>query len=166
VIGDPLPGNSRQFTDLYVSPGEKYWYRLVAVDKNGNRSDPTRPVALRVGSPQIPAPTAPIAKYASTPYPHVVVQFQPPPSGLSLIVERQIQSSLIQAGEDQTGKSQPGTDPTKNGWIRIAGPMTGQTITDNTLPQSASAAYRIAYATAEGTVGPASPAVTVANPDK
>jgi hypothetical protein len=41
VIGDPLPASARQFTDLYVSPGQNYWYRLVAVDKNGNHSDPT-----------------------------------------------------------------------------------------------------------------------------
>ena len=51
VIGDPLPGSARQFTDLYVSPGKNYWYRLVAVDKNGNRSDPTQPVAIHVGAP-------------------------------------------------------------------------------------------------------------------
>jgi len=143
VIGDPLPGDARQFTDLYVSPGERYWYRLVAVDKNGNRSDPTRPVALRVGSPQIPAPPAPSAKFADTPYPHVVLQFQQPPSGLSLIVERQDQ----------------------NGWIRIAGPMATQTATDNNVP-SGSVAYRISYVSADGKVGPASATVTISNSGK
>src|SRR5450755_1795665 len=40
VIGDPLPANARQFIDLYVGAGESYWYRLVAVDKSGNHSDP------------------------------------------------------------------------------------------------------------------------------
>jgi len=57
VIGDPLPAAARQFTDLYVSPGQNYWYRLVAVDKNGNRSDPSLPVAVHVGAP--PAPNTP-----------------------------------------------------------------------------------------------------------
>jgi len=57
VIGDPLPASARQFTDLYVSPGQNYWYRLVAVDTNGNRSDPSLPVAVHVGMP--PAPSAP-----------------------------------------------------------------------------------------------------------
>jgi hypothetical protein len=149
VIGDPLPGDARQFTDLYVSPGEKYWYRLVAVDKSGNRSDPTRPVAIRVGSPQIPAPTAPTAQYTGTPYPHVVLQFQPPPAGLSVIVERQ---------------GQPGNDPTQNGWIRIAGPMSTQTATDNSVPASGSVGYRISYVSADGKVGPASTVVTISNP--
>ena len=35
VIGDPLPATARQFTDLYTSPGQRYWYRLVAVVVEG-----------------------------------------------------------------------------------------------------------------------------------
>jgi hypothetical protein len=148
VIGDPLPGDARQFTDLYVSPGERYWYRLVAVDKNGNRSDPTRPVAIRVGSPQIPAPAAPTAQFAGTPYPHVVLQFAQPPARLGVIIERQA-----------------GGDPLQSGWLRIAGPMTVQTATDSSVP-SGSVGYRISYVSADGRVGPASAAVTVSNPAK
>jgi hypothetical protein len=145
VIGDPLQASARQFTDLYVSAGERYWYRLVAVDKNGNRSDPTRPVAIRVGSPQLPAPSAPTAQLASTPYPHVMLQFQAPPPGLMVIVERQV-----------------GNDATGSGWIRIAGPTTAQTATDSAVPASASVAYRVSFVAADGKVGPASPTVTLA----
>lgn len=148
VIGDPLPGSARQFTDLYVSVGQNYWYRLVAVDKNGNRSDPTRPVAVRVGSPQLAAPPAPTAQFAGTPYPHVALQFQPPPAGLTLIVERQTQT-----GNDQSG------------WIRIAGPTSAQTATDNVVPLG-SVGYRISYVASDGKVGPASNVVTVTNPGK
>ena len=151
VIGDPLSGDARQFTDLYVNPGERYWYRLVAVDKNGNRSDPTPPVAIRVGSPQIPTPPTPTAQYAGSPYPHVVLQFHPPPAGLTLIVERQ----------DQTSDDQTRNDRTNNGWIRIAGPMTAQTATDNHVPASASLGYRISYVSADGKIGPASTVVTI-----
>jgi hypothetical protein len=148
VIGDPLPGSARQFTDLYVSAGQNYWYRLVTVDKNGNRSDPTPPVAVRVGSPQLAAPPAPTAQFAGTPYPHVVLQFQAPPDGLTLIVERQIQT---------------GTAP--SGWIRIAGPMSSPTATDNAVPLG-SVGYRISYVASDGKVGPASTVVTVTNPGK
>jgi len=148
VIGDPLPGNVRQFTDLYVSPGEKYWYRLVAVDKNGNRSDPTRPVAIRVGSPRIPTPPAPTAQYTGVPYPHVVLQFPQPPVGLSVIVERQDQTS---------------NDPASSGWIRIAGPMTAANVADNRVPASGSVGYRISYVAAGGKVGSASAVVTISN---
>jgi hypothetical protein len=158
VIGDPLPGDARQFTDLYVSPGEKYWYRLVAVDKNGNHSDPTRPAAIRVGSPPLPTPAAPTAQYAASPYPHVVLQFQPPPAGLTLIVERQNQASSDQTGNGQTRNDQ--------GWIRIAGPMTAQTAADNNVPPSGTVEYRISYVSADGKVGPASTAVTISNPGK
>ena len=120
----------------------------------GNRSDPTRPVAIRVGSPQIPTPPTPTAQYAGSPYPHVVLQFQPPPAGLTLIVERQ----------DQTSDDQTKNDRTKNGWIRIAGPMTAQTATDNHVPASASVVYRISYVSADGKIGPASTVVTISNP--
>lgn len=144
VIGDPLPSDARQFTDLYVRAGENYWYRLVAVDKNGNRSNPTRPVVIRVGSPKIPAPVAPTAQYVGYPYPHVLLQFQPPPSGLTVIVERQEQSG------------QP-----SNGWIRIAGPMSAHVAADNKPPVSVNVGYRISYVAANGNVGPASSVVTI-----
>ena len=81
VIGDPLPGSARTFTDLYVSPGASYWYRLVAVDKNGNRSDPTRAVVVRVGPPPIPKPPSPTVQLVSAPFPHVLFQFSQVPAG-------------------------------------------------------------------------------------
>ena len=143
VVGDPLPATARQFTDLYTSPGERYWYRLVAVDKNGNRSDPTPPVAIRVGSPQMPAPPTPTAQFAAAPYPHVTLQLQPPPSGLNLIIERQDQAS--------------------DSWIRIAGPTSAQTATDN-APASGTLSYRASYAAADGRTGPASATVRVSIP--
>lgn len=144
VIGDPLPATARQFTDLYTSPGQRYWYRLVAVDKDGNRSDPTPPVAIRIGSPQLPAPPAPTAQYSATPYPHVTLQLQQPPAALSLIVERQDQAT--------------------DGWIRIAGPMSAQTAIDNAVPPSTLLSYRASYVAADGRTGPASKTVQVSVP--
>lgn len=143
VIGDPLPAAARQFTDLYTSPGQRYWYRLVAVDQNGNRSDPTPPVAIRIGSPQMPAPPAPTAQYSAAPYPHVTLQLQPPPAGLSLIVERQ--------------------DQPTSGWIRIAGPSSAPAATDN-APVSGTLSYRASYVAADGRTGPASATVQVSIP--
>lgn len=144
VIGDPLPGDARQFTDLYVSPGERYWYRLVAVGANGNRSDPTRPAAIRVGSPEMPAPAAPTASYTTDPFPHVALQFAAPPAGLSVIVERQ----------------------DGDAWIRIAGPLADTSAADNKTPATGTLSYRISYVAADGKVGPASPAATVTIPGK
>ena len=62
VLGDPLLVASRQYQDLYVRPGETYFYRLVAVDAAGNRSDPTEPLIVRVGYPEIPKPVAPYSR--------------------------------------------------------------------------------------------------------
>lgn len=139
VVGDPLPASARTFTDLYVSSGTSYWYRLVAVDKNGNRSDPTRPVVIRVGAPTIPKPTAPGLQFVSAPFAHVVLQFGQIPAGLKVIVER----------EDQPNGS----------WLRIAGPLSASTASDNSAPPSKAAAYRISYVAADGTVGPPSDVV-------
>jgi hypothetical protein len=144
VIGDPLSGNARQFTDLYVSPGERYWYRLVAVGANGNRSDPTRPVAIRVGSPEMPVPAAPTARYTTDPFPHIALQFAVPPATLSVIVERQ----------------------EGDAWMRIAGPMQADNAADNKIPNSGTVSYRISYVSADGKVGPASPVATASVPSK
>ena len=145
VIGDPLAADARQFTDLYVSPGERYWYRLVAVGVNGNRSDPTEPVAIRVGSPQMAAPPAPTASYSTDPYPHVALSFAMPPAGLAVIVERQ--------------------SPQSDSWIRIAGPMQTATAADS-APPSGSVSYRLSYVSADGKVGPQGVLATISIPGK
>ena len=140
VIGDPLPGSARQFQDLYVSPGESYWYRLVALDKNGKRSDPTAPVVVRVGAPAIPKPSTPALQFTAAPYPHVALQFAKAPAGLAVVVERQAGAGGF------------------SGWTRIAGPLGGDqlAVTDNAPPDSRPLAYRVAYVSAGGQVGPAS----------
>jgi len=140
VIGDPLPASARTFTDLYVSSGTSYWYRLVAVDKNGNRSDPTRPVVIRVAAPTIPKPASPTLQFVSAPFAHVVLQFGQVPAGLKVIVERQ--------------------DQNNGPWLRVAGPMTAATASDNGAPSSRAAAYRISYVAADGSVGPPSEVVS------
>lgn len=141
VIGDPLPASTRTYTDLYVSSGENYWYRLVAVDKNGNHSDPTRPIVIRVGSPAIPKPAPPTVQFVATPYPHIVLQFAQPPAEFNVIVERQ--------------------DSTTGGWLRIAGPMSAATATDNNPAMTSSATnYRISYSTTSGRVGQPSDAIS------
>jgi hypothetical protein len=144
VIGDPLPASARTFADLYVSPGTSYWYRLVAVDKNGNRSDPTRPVVIRVAAPKIPKPAAPTLQFVNAPFAHVVLQFGQIPAGLKVMVERQ--------------------DQPNGPWLRIAGPVSASTAADNSPPTSKAAAYRISYVAADGTVGPTSDAVTAPGP--
>jgi hypothetical protein len=73
--------------DAYVSAGNDDGYRLVALDKSGNHSDPTAPVVIRVGASTIPAPAAPTAAFLSDPFPQTKLQFTQPATGLGVMVE-------------------------------------------------------------------------------
>lgn len=143
VLGDPLPGSARDYQDLYVSPGETYFYRLVAVDAAGNRSDVTDPVIVRVGSATIPKPAPPVLKAVSQPSPGVTLQFDKAPAGLSVVVERQ--------------------DAPAKGWLRVAGPIDGTTASDYPPAGNSQVRYRIAYVSASGETGDPSDPVALAN---
>lgn len=145
VIGDPLPATAHNFTDLYVKPGEHYFYRIVTVAKNGYRSDPTQPVIVRIGAPQIAAPATPTATFAAAPFAHVTLTFAGPTNGLAVIVERQT----------------AGNGP----WLRIAGPTGGTTATDFNPQPGAQLSYRITYQASDGTLGSPSTPVQVAIPN-
>lgn len=141
VMGDPLPGSARNFDDLYVSPGETYFYRLVAVDATGDRSDATDPVTVRVGYPDIPRPASPMLKRGVPIASQVTLQFAKGPAGLSVVVERQ-------AGP-------------ASGWIRVAGPLDGISAVDEPPAGKISVRYRISYVTASGRVGDPSEPVSL-----
>ncbi len=49
-VGRPLPGSTREWEDTTVSAGQYFWYRLVAVDGAGNRSEPSKPKWVSTGS--------------------------------------------------------------------------------------------------------------------
>ncbi len=50
TIGRPIPGGKREWEDTTVSAGQYFWYRLVAVDGRGNRSEPSAPKWVSTGS--------------------------------------------------------------------------------------------------------------------
>ncbi len=143
VLGDPLPGSAREYQDLYVSPGNTYFYRLAAVDAAGNRSDVTDPVIVRVGTVTIPKPAGPVLKAVSQPSPSVTLQFAKAPAGLGVVIERQ--------------------DAPTAGWIRIAGPIDGTTASDYPPAGITQVRYRIAYVSASGEIGDPSDPVALAN---
>jgi hypothetical protein len=142
VIGDPLPGSARQFVDEYVSPDETYFYRLVAVDAKGDRSDVTEPVIVRVGAAAIPRPAPPVLKAAVPPTTGISLQFAQVPAGLSVVVDRQ--------------------DAPNSGWTRVAGPIDGTTASDYPPANNAQVRYRIAYIASNGETS--EPSETVAIP--
>jgi len=141
VLGDPLPGSARQYVDQYVSADQTYFYRLVAVDAKGDRSDVTEPVIVRVGAATIPKPVPPVLKAASPPSSGVTLQFTQPPAGLSVVIDRQ--------------------DAPNSGWTRVAGPIDGTTASDYPPASSTQVRYRIAYVSSNGEISEPSDAVAI-----
>ena len=141
VSGDPLPGNARSFADTLVEPGQQVVYRLLAVDAAGNRSEPSRPAAVRVGSPDLPQPPAPAVKLVSEPFPRVAITFSAPPAGLTVVVERQVEGEA--------------------GWFFIAQTATATEVADVHPPRQGRFAYRLVYQAANELQGPPSPPAAI-----
>jgi hypothetical protein len=142
VIGDPLPGSSRTFTDEHVEAGKTYWYRLVAVDRSGNRSDPTHPVPVVVGTPPIPKAATPSVSRQTTPFAHNKITFEAAPEGLR---------SIVQSRAGASGD-----------WKSISGPSRGETeVADPEPPTQQTMYYRIIYQAPNGARGEASDAAEV-----
>ena len=140
VVGDPLPASARQFVDDSVETGKTYWYRLVAVDNAGNRSDPGSAVVVSVGSGSIPAAPKPEASYDAEPFPHAVIRYAAPPEGLTA----ELQYSA-------------GNQP----WLVLAGPLleSGEATHAN-LPAD-TIRYRLVFRDKGGRAGQPSESVTL-----
>lgn len=143
VIGDPLPGDSREWRDSWVLPGETYWYRLVALDAAGNRSDAGEPVRVRVANARIPQPARPEAAFREQPFRHVRLRFHTPPDDYQVIVQRAIDA---------------------NHWQALSGPQGGEEAVDADPPTNGKARYRLLYRAANGAFGPGSDTVEVTLP--
>jgi len=140
VIGDPIPAATTQFTDEAVEAGEHYWYRVVALDAAGNRSDPSTPAVVRVGAPAIPKPAPPSVKTLGEPFPSAQISFAQPAAHLAL---------MVQVRREANGA-----------WMTLAGPIQDQTtVIDTNVQAGAHNAYRIVYRAANGQYGEPSEAV-------
>jgi hypothetical protein len=142
VITDPLPQSTRTFADADVTPGEGYWYEVVALDAAGNRSDPSERVRIEVGAPALPTPPTPTATFRAMPFPYVELKLAPPPARAQAFVEAQTNG----------GK-----------WLSVAGPVADVTTINLTdLPALGSeVTYRVIYQAANGVRGAPSPSVAV-----
>ena len=134
VIGTPIDGSETSFTDTRVRPGEDYWYGLVAMDKEGNRSKISDKLLVRVIPNAIPKPEKPDCNYKQEPFSQVVISFEPPPSFLLAIVLRK---------SDEQDR-----------WTTIADNVRGTNeVIDLDLPPSGSVSYAIMYKTEHGLTG-------------
>lgn len=139
VLGDPLPASKHRFVDTFVTVGQKYWYRLVAVDRSGNRSDLGWAREVTVLNPPVPVPPRPVLTVVAEPLRHVRIAFNPPPTGFEVIVQRQ---------------------SAERGWLPLTGGIRDATeAVDLNPPEQPGAYYRLVYRAANGVAGLPSPAV-------
>jgi len=138
IVGAPVPGASGSIADDWVHGGKTYWYRLVAFDQAGIRSEESDAYQVRVGASLPPTPKAPAVIYTAAPVPAVKLSFEAPPPHVLVIVEVQ--------GED--GR-----------WKKVSGPSGGSSAADLN-PPNAHAAYRIVYVSESGGMGVPSPAAS------
>jgi chitodextrinase len=137
VLGDPVPAKKNCFEDTFVAVGQTYWYRIVAVDQNGNRSDPSWARQVTVGNPAIPAPDRPSLAVEQEPLRHVRISFKTPPEELEVIVQRYEKGNV---------------------WRPLTGGIRNATdAVDLNPPQLPTVRYRLIYRAANGALGDPSP---------
>ncbi len=141
VLGRPLPASAREYTDTFVQPGLDYWYRVVTFDGRGNRSLPSEPVLVTVGTPSIPTPAAPKVALLNEPFVQVRISFAAPPSGLEAVSERKLEAETL--------------------WLRLPGSTDKSEMVDPDPPKIGRISYRIIYRAANGMTGPPSPAAVI-----
>ena len=140
----PLPPETTEYHDTTAPAGEVRWYRVVALDAAGNRSEPAGPVAVRATAMPLPTPPAPGVKLAVSPRRAAVLRFDPPGRpDVRWAVQRKV-----------------GDGP----WVRVSGPLPQdvETFRDDRLPPvGAKVAYRLVALGTDGTPGPAGPEVAL-----
>jgi len=141
VLGRPLPATAREYTDAFVQPGQNYWYRVVAFDKQGNRSRPSGPALITVGTPAIPTPGSPKLALLKEPFVLIKIMFDPPPRGLEAVTERKLETETL--------------------WLRLPGSTDKGELTDADPPKIGKISYRIVFRTVNGVLGPPSPATVI-----
>lgn len=142
VVGSPLTGTDKKVDDPFVRVGQDYYYRLVALDAAGNRSNPSPPLHVIVEPPPIPVAPAPELKWQVRPFPRVAIRFPQPPAGYAIVVQRRLAGG--------------------GAWVVLGAPTQSSEVFDIQLPRGTDTIwYRIAYQADSGKRGAPSPAVSV-----
>jgi hypothetical protein len=145
VIGDPLPAARKTFEDTFVKVGQRYWYRIVAVDRAGNRSDPGMPRDVYVSNPPIPRASAPEVTKVEDPVRHFIITIGKIPERLA---------ALIQFRDGREGP-----------WLLLTEvPGNAQKAVDLGEHRKGSVQYRLIYQAANGVQGEPSESVEISIP--
>jgi hypothetical protein len=144
VLGRPLPAEAREYIDPFVSAGERYWYRVVALNVRGDRSEPTDAVQVAIGTPPIPQPQRPKLQWIQKPFNQIKITFAPPPAGLGLtaVAERKVTADSL--------------------WYRLPGATADGELFDPTPPPAGQVLYRVIFLAPNGVAGEPSPTAELA----
>ncbi len=134
VIGGKIPKTKHQIVDKFVKYGQRYWYRLVAVDKSGNRSDFSQSRTVVAQNPPIPTPKRPKLSYRSQPVPHVEIKIDYIPKRMVAVIEKRENKE----------------------WRYVAKTSEAITITDLKIDKNRKLSYRVIYRAENGAQGLAS----------
>jgi len=139
VLGRPLPAAAREYIDPFVRAGDSYWYRVVALNVRGDRSEPTDAVQVTIGTPPIPQPQLPKLQLLEKPFNQLKITFAPPPSGLGLVAvaERKVTSETL--------------------WYRLPGSTIAGELLDPNPPPTGQVLYRVIFLAPNGVAGEPSP---------
>jgi hypothetical protein len=137
VVGAPVNAASGLASDDWVRAGQAYWYRLVALDRSGNRSEESEAHSVRVGARELPTPKPPSVSYRAEPAAAVELGFAEPPPHVRVLIQVALEDGR---------------------WRTVLGPMSGTSAVDH-APPGAHARYRIVYVGESGGAGsPSDPA--------
>ncbi|MGB9006340.1 MAG: fibronectin type III domain-containing protein, partial [Candidatus Aminicenantales bacterium] len=137
VLGRPIAAAPGDWSDLFVQQGEAYWYRAIALDSHGRRSEPSRAVSVFVPVSELPTPPPPILMLQKKPFLGVKVSFVRPPGNLLVAVERRSGAANI--------------------WSLLLESQSGTEAWDTNPPNDGEVSYRIVYHTPTGTQSQPSP---------
>jgi hypothetical protein len=145
-VGAPIvkdvPQTATSYDDRSVTAGSLAVYRVRAVSANGPMGDLSDAKSVVAGGAAIPAPPAPAASFAASPFKHVNLRFAKPPHGMYVVVY----------ALDEQKRAR-----------RVAWNVSDDHAVD-ARPLSGSNTYSLAYVDAAGRRGVTSPSVTVQTP--
>ena len=131
VIGEPLSKEKREFEDKFVKIGQRYWYRVVAIDKKGNRSDLSSSRDINVVPPQIPIPEILNLTYIDKPLKHIEIKFKKIEYPFGIVIQKFI----------------------KDKWVSISGVIKEGDVFNDIDLKNGVAKYRAFYILQNGTAG-------------
>lgn len=131
VIGKPIPKGENTFEDKFVKIGQRYWYRVVALDKKGNRSDFSNAMDISVEPPEIPIPEILGISFKEEPIKHIEIKFKKPEYPFGIVVQKFVD-----------GK-----------WVSISGVIRDSDKFNDIYPKKGVGRYRIFYIIENGVSG-------------